>query len=194
MNFLISRLTLRRRRRVVLAALATAGLGAVVAMITVAPTGCSSNCGSNCPITEAIITAPVNVDPGIIDLAWIGPACPPTRPMCRGDDNTTLCTHINVYGVAEGYCDVLIQLAGRDPMAVRVQFGAPGKQGCCQGYPVVGDWYFTIPLSLDAGIYGSDGSTDAVRILRDAGTADATDDGAADASGDSAADDGATAD
>ena len=96
--------------------------------------------------------------------------------MCRGDDRTTFCNRVNVRGVAEGYCDVLIQLDERPPMAVRVEFGAPVTKGCCKGYPVKGDWQFTIPLAQDAGIYGRDGNTDAVRVIgADAGsTTDAT--------------------
>ena len=38
----------------------------------------------------------------------------------------------------------------------------------------MGDWHFTIPYAMDAGIYGGDGNTDAVHVLRDAA---ATDDG-----------------
>ena len=62
-------------------------------------------------------------------------------------------------------------------MAVHLEFGPPSGVGCCKGYPVVGDWHFTIPYAMDAGIYGGDGNTDAVHVLRDAA---ATDDGPAD--------------
>ena len=92
---------------------------------------------------------------------------------------------------------MLIKLDGREPMAVRIEFGPPSGQGCCKGYPVVGESYFIIPLSMDAGIQGVDGSSDAVRILRDGGddapAADAGADDAADAAAD-ASDDASGAD
>ena len=153
--------------------LALAGAGALAGIFAIAPAGCASDCGRDCPITTAVIETTVNADPGILGLAWVGPACPPVAPSCRGDDHSTLCNHINVTGYAQGICDVLIQLDGREPMAVRIEFGPPSTQGCCKGYPVVGESYFIIPLSMDAGIQGVDGSSDAVRILRDAGGDDA---------------------
>jgi hypothetical protein len=155
-------------------ALAAAALGVGVGLVTVTPVGCTSSCGSNCPLTTATIATPTNVDPGILDVAWIGPACPTHAPSCRGDDQTTFCNRIDVTGSAPGACDVLIQLAGREPMAVHLQFGPATTQGCCQGYPVVGDAYFYIPVSMDGGIYAGDGNTDAVSILRDGGIPDAT--------------------
>jgi hypothetical protein len=58
----------------------------------------------------------------------------------------------------------------------------------------VGDWHFTIPLDLDAGIYGGDGNTDAVRPAVDASAGDDATDATTlpDATPDGAADDGAT--
>ena len=166
------------------AVLALAGAGAIAGIFTIAPAGCASDCARNCPIATAVIETTVNVDPGILGLAWVGPACPPVEPSCRGDDQSTFCNRVNVTGHAPGICDVLIELDGRDPMAVRIEFGPPSTQGCCRGYPVVGENYFIIPLSMDAGIQGIDGSSDAVRILRDAGGGDdpdAGDGGVADA-------------
>ena len=160
-------LTLARHRW--LFALAAAGIGAAAALIAVTPVGCSSNCGNNCPITTVTIATPVNVDPGILDVAWVGPACPMHSPSCRGDDQTTFCNRIDITGSAPGACDVLIQLYGREPMAVHLQFGPPSTQGCCAGYPVLGDAYFYIPISIDGGIYAGDGNTDAVSILSDGG-------------------------
>jgi hypothetical protein len=185
-------MTPRTRNRLV-ALLALAGAGALAGIFTIAPAGCG-DCGRNCPIATAVIATTVNADPGILGLAWVGPACPPVAPSCRGDDHATLCNHINVTGYAEGFCDVLIQLDGREPMAVRIEFGPPSGQGCCKGYPVVGESYFIIPLSMDAGIQGSDGSSDAVRILRDAGSADDAADGSADDASDAAFDDAGGAD
>ena len=178
-----------------LAALAVAGAGVAGGVLATAPAGCASNCGTNCPNTIAVIETAVNVDPGITGIGAVGPACP-VRVDCRGDDRTTFCNHINVSALAEGYCDVLIALGGREPMAVRIEFGPPSTQGCCKGYPVVGEWHFIIPLDADAGIQGVDGSSDAVRVLRDGGpdgadAPDGADDGATD---DGATDDGGGAD
>jgi len=178
MNFVV--------RHRLLAALAAAAVGLAAGMITIAPTGCASDCGANCPVATAIIESRLNVDPGIQDIAFSGPACPDPAPDCRGDDQTTLCSRIGVTARAEGYCDVFIHLAGREPMAIHLEFGPSGQQGCCKGYPVVGDWHFTLPIPTDdGGIYGGDGNTDAVRIVHDGGSDDApgaTDgpDGAAD--------------
>lgn len=167
-------MTILSRRRLLFAA-AAAALAIGGGAIALAPSGCASNCGSNCPTNTAVIETAYNVDPGITDLAFDGPACPTGRPGCRGDDQTTQCNHILVTGTAVGYCDLYIALAGREPMAVRLQFGPPPAGSCCKGYAVVGDWHFTIPLDLDAGIYGGDGSTDAVRPVRDGSADDATD-------------------
>jgi hypothetical protein len=164
-------------------ALAAAALGAAAGMITIAPAGCASDCGNDCPLTTATIRTTVNVDPGILDLAWVGPACPMYTATCRGDDQTTFCNRIDVTASAAGTCDVLIQLVGREPMAVHLAFGPPATKGCCQGFPVIGDYLFTIPLPTDdGGIYAGDGNTDAVSILKDGGSGfdaatDATDAG-----------------
>ena len=174
-------MTPRTRNRLA-ALLALAGAGALAGIFTIAPAGCG-DCGRDCPITTAVITTTVNLDPGILGLAWVGPACPPVQANCRGDDHNTFCNHISVTGYAQGICDVLIKLDGREPMAVRIEFGPPSGQGCCKGYPVVGESYFIIPLSMDAGIQGIDGPSDAVRVLRDGGDdAPGADAGADDAS------------
>jgi len=180
-------------RHRLLAALALAGAGALAGIFAIAPAGCG-DCGRNCPIATAVIETRENADPGILGLAWVGPACPPVPPSRRGDDVSTLCNHINVTGYAQGICDVLIKLDGREPMAVRIEFGPPSGQGCCKGYPVVGESYFIIPLSMDAGIQGVDGSSDAVRILRDAGDDAPAADAGADDAADAASDDASAAD
>jgi hypothetical protein len=177
-------------RKPLLFAIAAAGLATVAGVVALAPSGCASDCGSNCPINTALIETPTNTDPGITDLAFEGPACPTGRPGCRGDDQTTQCNHIYVTGTAEGYCDLYIALVYREPMVIRLQFGPATTVGCCRGYPVVGDWHFTIPIAFDAGIYGGDGNTGQVRVLTDGGddasadagdTTDAPPDGAVDA-------------
>jgi len=154
---------------------------ALTAAAAMTATSCSSRCGSNCPITTVRITATVNVDLPIRDVAWDGPACPTFPPTCRGDDITTICSHLDVPGGAEGICDVKIAFTDRPSMVIRTQFGPPTTYGCCGGYPVIGDWLFTIPIASDAGIYGGDGSQDAVSLITDAGDAGTTDAGASDA-------------
>ncbi|HEY7375364.1 MAG TPA: hypothetical protein VIF57_24615 [Polyangia bacterium] len=174
-------------RRRWLFALAAAALAGAASLISVTPVGCASSCGSNCPITTVTISTTTNVDPGILDIAWLGPACPNHTPGCRGDDQTTFCNRIDVTGSAPGNCDVLIDLYGREPMVVHLTFGPATTQGCCAGYPVIGDYRYIIPVPMDGGIYSGDGNTDAVSILRDAGIVEATP--APDAGGDTAADD-----
>jgi hypothetical protein len=168
-------------------ALATAALGGAAAAITIAPAGCASDCANNCPPSTATIATNINADPGIIDLAWVGPACPMRPADCRGDDQTTQCNRIDVTGVAVGYCDVYIQLIGRDPMAVHIEFGPPPATGCCKGFAVIGESRFVIPLSVDAGITGVDGPSDAVSVPHEGGVeagSDAADGGADDAAAD----------
>jgi hypothetical protein len=154
---------------------------ALTTAAAIAATGCSSRCASNCPITTVRITATVNVDLPIRHVTWVGPACPTFLPTCRGDDMTTICTHLDVPGGAEGICDVMIAFTDRPSLAIRTQFGPATTHGCCGGYPVIGDWLFTIPIASDAGIYGGDGRQDAVSLITDAGDASAADAGTSDA-------------
>lgn len=154
---------------------------ALTAAAAMTATGCSSNCASNCPITTVRITATVNVNLPIRDVAWEGPACPTFLPTCRGDDITTICSHLDVPGRAEGICDVKIAFTDRPSMAIRTQFGPATTKGCCGGYPVIGDWLFTIPIASDAGIFGGNGNHDAVSLITDAGDASVTDAGVTDA-------------
>lgn len=72
-------MTLPFRRRL-LFAFAAAGVGVAAGVLTTAPTGCSSDCGNNCPIATAVIETDSDYDPGVMALAWDGPACPPTSP------------------------------------------------------------------------------------------------------------------
>src|SRR4029078_952332 len=109
-------------RHRLLAALAAAVVGVAAGMITIAPTGCASDCGANCPPATALIEARVHGAAGNQGLAFSGPACPKPAPDCRGDDQTTLCSTIGVTAQAEGYCDVFIKLAGRETMAIHLEF------------------------------------------------------------------------
>ena len=177
-------------RNRLLAALALAGAGVAAGVFATAPTGCASNCASNCPNGLALIVTEKNVDPGILGIGARGPACPPSV-TCRGDDRTTFCNRIDVTASAPGICEVLVELYGREPMVVRLEFGPTSTVGCCRGYPVVGESYFVIPLATDAGIQGADGPSDAVSFLRDGGAADGWDGGASDADTDAPADGGA---
>ena len=97
----------------------------------------------------------------------------------------TQCNHINVTGQRPGSCDVLIALYGREPMAVHLEFGPPSGIGLLQGLPGRRRLALHDPAPMDAGIYGGDGNTDAVHVLRDAATAD---DGSADAADDAGSD------
>jgi len=168
---------------------AAAAVGVATGVLTTVPTGCASNCGNNCPITTAVIETDYDFDPGITGLAWTGPACNAGLIGCRGQSQNTTCNHINITADSPGFCDVLIEIYGREPTVVHLEFGDPSTVGCCKGYPVVGDWHFTIPFMKDAGIYGGDGNTGAVHPL-DGGTM--PEDGGADAPDDSSTDDGGT--
>lgn len=174
-------------RRRLLVALAAAGVGVAAGVVTTAPTGCASDCGNNCPIVTAVIETAFDFEPAITDLAWVGPACPASRIGCVGVGQTSYCNRITVTADQAGACDVLIALYGRESMVVHLQFGPPSTVGCCKGYPVVGDWHFTIPYSKDGGIFGGDGSTDAVEPIRDDASADGN-------ATDAGTDDGNTAD
>ncbi|HXU07169.1 MAG TPA: hypothetical protein VN903_39720, partial [Polyangia bacterium] len=85
---------------------------------------------------------------------------------------------------APGTYDVLVVLYDRDPMMVHLEFDPPNGIGYCKEFPIMGNSHFTIPYNQDTSIYSGDGNTDAVTILRDAGTntgdaaADANDGGA----------------
>jgi hypothetical protein len=158
---------LSRRPLRVLAACATlAAAAVVVAAILVAPSGCTSNCGSNCPPVTIYIGNIEGQQLMIDDIAVSGPACPaPQGVYCIGDVPGTNCTHFTITGNAEGICDVTIVFHDRPTMIVRTQFGPPVQQGCCRGYSIVGDSVFVIPASADAGIRGLDGGTDAVTVV-----------------------------
>jgi hypothetical protein len=174
-------MNLRARNRT-LAGLALAAACAAGVFAT-ASGGCQSRCASDCPNPVASIFTEVNVDPGILGIGWVGPACP-LKVDCRGDGRTTFCNQIDVIASAPGICEVWVDLYGRDRMAVRLEFGPLPTAGCCRGYPVVGESLFVIPVATDAGIQGLDGSSDAVRILRDGGDGDTDDGGAADTAAD----------
>jgi hypothetical protein len=162
--------SLKGRLLSVAAALAMLTAAAIVAAGLVAPSGCASNCGSNCPPVTIYIGNLNGQQLMIDDIGVSGPACPPPEGVyCIGDVPGTNCTHFTITGNAEGICDVTIVFHDRPTMIVRTQFGPPVQQGCCRGYSIVGDSVFVIPASPDAGISGLDGGTDAVTILVDGG-------------------------
>jgi hypothetical protein len=168
----------------VLAVAATVG-------VTVAVPGCGS-CDV-CPATQVIVSSTTNADLNIKNLSWAGPACPNYMPGCRGDDMTTICTHISITAAAPGECALTITFGDRPAEVVHAEFGTlPSSQKCCGGFPVIGDQYFTIPANPDGGtIYGGDGDTDAVSFPpTDGGATDAADGGAP--SDDAASDGGAS--
>jgi hypothetical protein len=156
-------------------ALLFASLAAAVGL-----SGCGSNCQSNCPnVTVSIIAVDNTVNAPIIDLVWLGgPACPPYPPICRGEGYTTSCTHVDITGFASGGCDLGIVFSDRPAEIVHAEFGPPVMQGCCTGFTIVGESLFFIPRSAADSIYGADGGSDAVTVVRDGGddTRDAGDD------------------
>jgi hypothetical protein len=154
-----------------LAGLALAGACVAAGLFAAAPAGCQSRCASDCPNPIGSIVTEVNVEPGILGIGWIGPACP-LKVTCHGDGRTTFCNQIDVVASAPGTCEIWVDLAERERMAVRFEFGPLPTEGCCRGYPVVGESVFVIPVATDAGIQGIDGSSDAVSVVRDAGAAD----------------------
>ena len=125
---------------------------------------CSSHCGSNLPITTVRITATVNVNPHP-DVAWDGRRAhvPAHLPRRR---RTTFCTHLDVAGHAEGICDVMIAFTDRPSMAIRTQFGPATTRDAAAATRSSAIRLFTIPVASDAGIYGGDGSSDAVSLSR----------------------------
>jgi hypothetical protein len=159
-------------------AIAASAAALVAAASAALPTGCASECASDCPPATVFIGNVDNQQLAIDDIRVDGPACPPQHGVyCIGDGPTTSCTHVTITGVAQGTCDVLIVFRDRPNMVVRTEFGPAIKQGCCKGYTIVGDAVFVIPGNPDAGIRGLDGGTDAVRIFDGAATSDASDAG-----------------
>ena len=154
--------------------------GFVLAILTAH--GCAGNCGSNCPGNMVQVGSPDNAQLAIPNggLAWSGPACPYYPPTCQGDGVTTNCAFIDIYGAAEGACDLRISFGDRPAEIVHAQFGPRITQGCCAGFSIVGPAVFYIPDSPSKGLIYADGGTDAVSILPDAsadggnGGADAT--------------------
>jgi hypothetical protein len=160
------------------AMVATGAAGVIVAAAVAAPTGCASDCGSNCPNATVYIGNLDNRQLWIDDILVSGPACPPQHGVyCIGDGVTTSCTHFTITGQAQGICDVLIVFPDRPAMIVRTEFGPPIQQGCCKGHTIVGDSIFVIPANSDAGISGVDGPSDAVTTVVDGGASDAGGDG-----------------
>jgi len=149
------------------AAVALTLIGVVLAVLMASGAGCGGSC-SDCPPTSVLVSSSANVDlmltaPG---LTWSGPACPPYPPACRGDGVNTFCTYIIVTGRAAGECALTLWFSDRPVQVVHAQFGSQSAaHACCGGFPVVGETTFTVPTTADAGIYGSDGATDAVTFL-----------------------------
>ena len=172
----------RKRNRIAVTVTAIAAAAAVVAIasaVVVAPTGCTSDCKSNCPPATIYIGDLDNTQLAIDAIGVQGPACPPQYGVgCVGDGQTTNCTHVTITGFAEGMCDVVIVFHDRPTEIVHTQFGPPIKQGCCSGYSIVGDSVFVIQsASQDAAIGGVDGPSDQVSFRVDGGTDDAASDG-----------------
>jgi hypothetical protein len=131
--------------------------------------GCAGNCATNCPANLVHIASAVDTQLPIPNggLAWYGPACPLDPPTCNGDGHTNTCSEIQVYGIAEGFCDVTISFSDRPGEVVRTEFGPKITQGCCVGYSIAGPRIFYIPVNPKTLIY-ADGGTDAVSLAPDA--------------------------
>ena len=179
-------MTLRKRSWFVATGALTFAAGFIAALATafVQP-GCS-NCGSNCPSGTVYIGTADNSVVSINNIVVTGPACPPQYGVyCLGDPSTTGCNHFTITGQTEGICDVQINFFDRPAEVIRLQFGPPITQGCCNGYTIIGDSTFIIPNNPDAGIYGADGgSQDAVRIIVDGAVSDGGDGAAGDGGAD----------
>jgi len=174
--------SLERNRIAVTVTAIAAAAGAIAIAVLVAPTGCTSDCKTNCPPASIYIGDLDNTQLAIDAIGVQGPACPPQYGVgCAGDGQTTTCTHVTITGFAEGMCDVVIVFHDRPREVVHTQFGPPIKQGCCSGYSIVGDSVFVIPsTSQDAAIGGVDGPSDQVSFVVDGGAGDAGDGGASD--------------
>jgi hypothetical protein len=140
------------------------------AVMLVTPAGCTDCNVPVCPSVVASVQAEKNVDLPITYIERDGPSCPSDRPLCRGDDQTTTCTHTEFYGTGPGYCWVYIEFADRPAEAVRFDFGE--KTSCCPGTPIIGASTYYIPVSPNATIYGPDGGANdgAIIIVPDGGT------------------------
>jgi hypothetical protein len=165
-------------RSLKVAATALLGMGAFAVGATglmVAPTGCTDCDVPYCPVALASIQAETNVDLPITNIERSGPSCPQIRPLCRGDDTTTSCTHTEFYGTGPGFCEVRLTFADRPQEIVEFTFGEKVK--CCSGNPVIGESTYLIPVNPDAGIYSAhDAGNDAVRIVYPADGGDAATD------------------
>jgi hypothetical protein len=134
------------------AAVAAAGIIGAAAL-----PGCGSNCAANCPATELQILATSGQVLNVTSASWTGPACPDTVPLCRGTGSP--CERFGIIAKAPGACDLTIMFSDCRPMTIHGEFGPPSHQGCCMGFPVVGDAVVVIP-PLDAGICADAASND----------------------------------
>jgi len=111
-------------------------------------TGCGSTCGSNCPITSIDIVATSGENLNIATATWTGPACPTgTQPQCRGDfTGANSCVRFTIIGSQAGTCELDLTFTdGRVPFSAVATFDVETHQGCCHGFPVVGDSMVTVP-------------------------------------------------
>jgi hypothetical protein len=134
---LIFRCDLHRLVLVVLVLFACAALAA-----------CGSTCGSNCPITAVDIVATSGENLNIATAAWMGSACPTDmQPRCRGDSTgANTCVRFTIIGSQPGTCELDLTFTdGRVPFSALATFDAETHQGCCHGFPVLGDKVVTVP-------------------------------------------------
>jgi hypothetical protein len=121
-------------------------LGLSVAWL-LAVSGCSNNCGSNCPATMVTVYATPGENLSLSTAsAWTGPACPPGGPMCSSGDGVNPCTFIEIIPLAPGSCELsLVFTDGRAPATVTATFGPATTQGCCKGFPAETPAQVTLP-------------------------------------------------
>jgi len=106
--------------------------------------GCASDCASKCPVImfEAQTSSAESLN--VMTASWTGPACPANTPLCRGLG--TSCQWFDIVGTAQGTCDLTVTFTdGRPTFMAHVEFGPAVTQGCCQGFPVVGQPIVMIP-------------------------------------------------
>jgi hypothetical protein len=120
-------------------------LALLAAATVLTATGCASKCATNCPLIEVDVFATPGEN---LDVAaaptWAGPACPPDPLHCRGDA-VQPCTRFTFRGIAAGSCDLTITFQNRPPFTAHTSFAPETTQGCCRGFPVLGETAFTVP-------------------------------------------------
>jgi hypothetical protein len=117
-----------------------------------ATAGCASSCGSHCPPIEFLVVASPNDNLNPLTASWTGDACPyPNVPACITND-VYYCWGFSIIAKQPGTCDMTITFQDRPTMTFHAEFGPGGTQGCCRGFPVIGETTVVLPyVGYDAG-------------------------------------------